>query len=186
MRIKGGGGGLKTLFLSNSLYFSKMCVGGGGGGGVKPPSPSPSVGPEDHTQFTRGLMKNKILQFRRIQQYHRKPILYVCLISFLWYHGVERNISKCMGWNQLWRYLGEYWNKLNFTCLICSWSLSWSLVAISSHFNRFYCSEGLDTSHKIQISCQGHTLRAGNSNVFWHQKYESFPWKWQGISNKWN
>ena len=28
---------------------------------------------------------------------HRKPILYVCLISFLWYHGVERNISKCMG-----------------------------------------------------------------------------------------
>ena len=21
----------------------------------------------------------------------------VCLISFLWYHGVERNISKCMG-----------------------------------------------------------------------------------------
>ena len=62
---------------------------------------------------------------------HRKPILYVCLIGFLWYHGVERNISKCMGWNQLWRYLGEYWNKLNFTCLICSWSLSWSLVAIS-------------------------------------------------------
>ena len=69
--------------------------------------------------------------------YHRKPILYVYLIGFLWYHGVERNISKCMGWNQLWRYLGEYWNKLNFTCLICSWSLSWSLVAISSHFNRF-------------------------------------------------
>ena len=68
---------------------------------------------------------------------HRKPILYVCLISFLWYHGVERNISKCMGWNQLWRYLGEYWNKLTFTYLICSWSLSWSLVAISSHFNRF-------------------------------------------------
>ena len=28
---------------------------------------------------------------------HRKPILYMCLISFLWYHGVERNISKCMG-----------------------------------------------------------------------------------------
>ena len=28
---------------------------------------------------------------------HRKPILYVCLIGFLWYHGVERNISKCMG-----------------------------------------------------------------------------------------
>ena len=27
-------------------------------------------------------------------------------------------------------------------------------------------SEGLDTSHKIQISCQGHTRRAGNSNVF--------------------
>ena len=50
---------------------------------------------------------------------HRKPILYVCLIIFLWYHGVERKISKCMGWNQLWRYLGEYWNKLNFTCLIC-------------------------------------------------------------------
>ena len=23
--------------------------------------------------------------------------VYVCLISFLWYHGVERNISKCMG-----------------------------------------------------------------------------------------
>ena len=68
--------------------------------------------------------------------HHRKPILYVCLIGFLWYHGVERNISKCMGWNQLWRYLGEYWNKLNFTCLICSWSLSWFLVAISSHFNR--------------------------------------------------
>ena len=68
---------------------------------------------------------------------HRKPILYVCLIGFLWYHGVERNISKCMGWNQLWRYLGEYWNKFNFTCLICSWSLSWSLVAISSHFNWF-------------------------------------------------
>ena len=73
----------------------------------------------------------------RYEPNHRKPILYVCLISFLWYHGVERNISKCMGWNQLWRYLGEYWNKLNFTCLICSWSLSWSLVAISSHFNRF-------------------------------------------------
>ena len=73
---------------------------------------------------------------------HRKPILYVCLIGFLWYHGVERNISKCMGWNQLWRYLSEYWNKLNFTCLICSWSLSWSLVAISSHFNRFSGWEG--------------------------------------------
>ena len=28
---------------------------------------------------------------------HRKPILYVCLIGFLWYHGVERNINKCMG-----------------------------------------------------------------------------------------
>ena len=28
---------------------------------------------------------------------HRKPILYVCLIGFLWYRGVERNISKCMG-----------------------------------------------------------------------------------------
>ena len=67
--------------------------------------------------------------------------VYVCLISFLWYHGVERNISKCMGWNQLWRYLGEYWNKLNFTCLICSWSLSWSLVAISSHFNRLKLGE---------------------------------------------
>ena len=25
-----------------------------------------------------------------------------------------------------------------------------------------YCSEGLDTSHKIQVSCQGHTRRVGN------------------------
>ena len=81
--------------------------------------------------------KDRKLKWQLLEFHHRKPILYVCLISFLWYHGVERNISKCMGWNQLWWYLGEYWNKLNFTCLICSWSLSWSLVAISSHFNRF-------------------------------------------------
>ena len=31
-----GGGELKTLFLSNSLYFSKKCGDGGGGRGAEP------------------------------------------------------------------------------------------------------------------------------------------------------
>ena len=82
---------------------------------------------------------------------HRKPILYVCLIGFVWYHGVERNISKCMGWNQLWRYLGEYWNKLNFTCLICSWSLSWSLVAIWNCYQRSRKTPTTNEASKIQF-----------------------------------
>ena len=80
--------------------------------------------------------------------HHRKPILYVCLIGFLWYHGVERNISKCMGWNQLWPYLGEYWNKLNFTCLICSWSLSWSLKPVEMAWNCYRRSRKTPTTNE--------------------------------------
>ena len=41
--------------------------------------------------------KLEIPCYRLLLCNHRKPILYVCLISFLWYHGVEQNISKCMG-----------------------------------------------------------------------------------------
>ena len=65
-------------------------------------------------QIYRSLMSNGLPRIkihhvfiqltRKTKWDHRKPILYVCLIGFLWYHGVERNISKCMGWNQLWRY----------------------------------------------------------------------------------
>ena len=44
-----GGGKLKTLFLSNSLYFSKKCGDGGGGGGGL--NPFPSVGPVKTTEY---------------------------------------------------------------------------------------------------------------------------------------
>ena len=33
--------------------------------------------------------------------------------------------------NWLWLFLGEYWNKWNCTCLICSWCTWWSLIIIS-------------------------------------------------------
>ena len=39
----------------------------------------------------------------------------------------KKNMSK----NRLWRFLGEYWNKWNCTCLICSWYTSWSLITFS-------------------------------------------------------
>ena len=44
MTQSGGRRGLKTLFLSNSLSFSKK-LGEGGSGGFETPSPSPSAGP---------------------------------------------------------------------------------------------------------------------------------------------
>ena len=49
-------GGLKTLFLSNSLYYNfKKRVLGKGGGGLKPPSTSPSAGPEVSSQSKLGV-----------------------------------------------------------------------------------------------------------------------------------
>ena len=47
-----------------------------------------------HSRFLGGIYRN-VIGFTYEDWYqHRKPILFVCLIGFLWYHGVERNISK--------------------------------------------------------------------------------------------
>ena len=43
MTQTGGGGGLKTLFLSNSLEFSKTCGGEGGGAEALPALPPPQA-----------------------------------------------------------------------------------------------------------------------------------------------
>ena len=95
----------------------------------------------------------------------------ICVLSdsCAWYHGVERNISKCIGWNQLWRYLGEYWNKLNFTCLICSWCPSWSLVANPSKWLEIAARD--QEGHQLQMSSRQVKFNLFQYSPWYHQSW---------------